>query len=72
MELLWYRSASLEAEYGQFICMVCGKVFTYSPRLDCHCNMCALSNLHRRLAITKDVARRQELHDYIVRLIICV
>ncbi len=45
MELLWFFNPSLGADYGTFTCQVCGTEFNYSPRLECHCNYCAINEL---------------------------
>jgi len=71
MELLWYFSDSLTADYGTFTCLVCDKVFHYSPRLDCHCNSCAINTLQRLLDRTKEEARRRQLQAYIKTLKDC-
>lgn len=71
MELLWYLSPSLGADYGQFTCLVCNEPFNYSPRLDCHCNNCAINTLQRMLARTKDEAQRRQLQAYIKTLNDC-
>jgi hypothetical protein len=65
MELLWFFNPSLGADYGCFTCMVCHTEFYYSPRLDCHCNRCALNTLQHRLSVTKDEKQRRELQEYV-------
>lgn len=71
MELLWFFNPSLGADYGQYTCMVCHTEFYYSPRLDCHCNKCALNTLQRRLSVTKDEKQRRELQECIEVLSDC-